>query len=159
MIRVQQRACSRTETRRGREAISTGVCKLSQEGLPPHSEMPERFKAVYVDTYFRSGTRTPGYIFLNLIKRWVHFLLEILPKRLLLLKAWNRNQPLPPTDPLFNQILPQSTTGNGFRGLGCTSRENTTRTGLGPRSALNARVQGSNWKHLEIWQLCNEENE
>lgn len=58
-----------------------------------------------VDTYFHPGARTPRYIFLNAMKRWVHFLLEILPKRLLLLKAWNYNQLLPPTDPIFTQIL------------------------------------------------------
>lgn len=75
----------------------------------------------------------------------------------MLLKAWNYSQLLPPTDPIFNQILPQSTPGNGFCGLGRTGPETPPQTGLGPRSALDAGVRGSNWKGFETWQLHNEE--
>lgn len=45
--------------------------------------------------YMSISTPTPGilrYIFLELIKWWINFLLKILLERLLLVKAWNYNR-------------------------------------------------------------------
>lgn len=148
----------------GRDMGSKGrdlhaVRELSQDGLPRCSEMPQYFQALcryllppwgpHAQVYFPERNETVG-----------SFSLGNSPEKVIASKSMElQSAPTTHRPNFHSDSSPKAPLGTDSVDWAALAQRPPPQTGLGPRSALNARVQGSNWKRFEIWQLHDEKNE